>query len=207
MERIFSVVVLVFLMIPITITSTSIDPTSSAAPSSPLFSSSSSSSSAFSVGRNIFKKLKCTDFVKEQMVTKVLDHLKASDAVKKTLKTSAEFGVCVANNFCDCLATPYQPVIYACLAELGLKCMKDALSSNSIPCTNFVKEEMVTKVLDHLKASDAVKKTLKTSAKFGVCVANNFCDCLASPYQPVIYACLAELGLKCMTDALSNSPP
>ncbi|KAF4372381.1 hypothetical protein F8388_027054 [Cannabis sativa] len=82
-----------------------IDPkTTTAAPSSPILVS-SSSSKAFSI---------------------------ASDEVKKKLKISAKFGVCVANNFCDCLVVPYQPVVYACLAELGFKCMKNALS-NSAP--------------------------------------------------------------------------
>ncbi|KAM6602238.1 hypothetical protein CsatA_021847 [Cannabis sativa] len=137
MERIFTLVVLIYLVIiPISITSSMrIDPkTTTAAPSSPILVS-SSSSKAFSIGkkgRNIIKKLKCTDFLKEEMVTKVLDHLKASDEVKKKLKISAKFGVCVANNFCDCLVVPYQPVVYACLAELGFKCMKNALS-NSAP--------------------------------------------------------------------------
>ncbi|KAF4399732.1 hypothetical protein G4B88_022815 [Cannabis sativa] len=119
------VVVFVYLILnPITSSSSMrMDPNYSPIASS----SSSSSSSKFSVGRNIFKGLKCTNFVKEEMVDKILDHVNATKAVKITLMKSADFGICVANNFCDCLSLPYPPVMYGCMGVLGLKCMNDAV--------------------------------------------------------------------------------
>ncbi|XP_062086881.1 uncharacterized protein LOC133793580 [Humulus lupulus] len=61
------------------------------------------------------------------MITKVVEHLNVTENIKHALNKSAEFGVCVANHLCDCLALPYPPVMYACFGALGLKCIKDVL--------------------------------------------------------------------------------
>nr|AVY54513.1 Hum s 3 allergen [Humulus scandens] len=61
------------------------------------------------------------------MIAEVIKHLNVTENLKHTLNTSADFGVCVANHLCNCMALPYPPVIYACLGGLGFKCMKDAL--------------------------------------------------------------------------------
>lgn len=99
--------------------------------------------SPFSSPGSIFKRLKCTDFMKEEMVMKVLEHLKAPKVIKRILAKSAKFSVCVANDFCRCLAFPYEPVILGCLAELGLKCMKEAILADVYVCTLGCANSMV----------------------------------------------------------------
>ncbi|KAM6585912.1 hypothetical protein CsatB_012914 [Cannabis sativa] len=101
-------------------------------------SSSSSSSGGGEVDKtslgSLLHGLKCTDFVKDDMVKHVIEHVNADDSIKCTLKTSAEFGACVANKFCDCLALPYPPLFVGCMSVLGLKCTKDALHVHFSPC-------------------------------------------------------------------------
>ncbi|KAM6602241.1 hypothetical protein CsatA_021850 [Cannabis sativa] len=100
--------------------------------------SSSSSSGGGEVDKtslgSLLHGLKCTDFVKDDMVKHVIEHVNADDSIKCTLKTSAEFGACVANKFCDCLALPYPPLFVGCMSVLGLKCTKDALHVHFSPC-------------------------------------------------------------------------
>ncbi|KAF4399765.1 hypothetical protein G4B88_022848, partial [Cannabis sativa] len=62
-------------------------------------------------------------FVKDDMVKHVIEHVNADDSIKCTLKTSAEFGACVANKFCDCLALPYPPLFVGYIT-MGYFCHK-----------------------------------------------------------------------------------
>ena len=92
--------------------------------------------SPFSSPNDIFKRHDCTDFVKEEMVKKVLEHLKAPETIKAILEKSAKFAICVANDFCRCFALRYEPVVIACLAGLGVKCMKEAIKGDHVyACT------------------------------------------------------------------------
>lgn len=84
---------------------------------------------------NKFKKLKCTDFLKEDKIKKVLEHLKAPKIIKKILEKSERFGVCVTNKFCPCLLLGSEPLIIACLTTVGVICMKEALSDHTYACT------------------------------------------------------------------------
>ncbi|PON90139.1 hypothetical protein TorRG33x02_141710 [Trema orientale] len=110
-------------------------------------SSSSSSSSApppfSSAEDSILGKLKCSDFLKEEMITKVLEHLKAPKFIKTILEKSTKFGICVANKFCNCLTVPYEPVIVGCLVALGLVCMKEAISGHVYACTLGCAKSMI----------------------------------------------------------------
>ncbi|PON50969.1 hypothetical protein PanWU01x14_219800 [Parasponia andersonii] len=110
----------------------------------PSSSSSSLAPPTFSSAEDsILGKLKCSDFLKEEMVTKALEHLKAPKFIKAILEKSTKFGICVANKFCNCLMVPDEPVIIGCLVALGLVCMKEAISGHVYACTLGCAKSMI----------------------------------------------------------------
>lgn len=79
-----------------------------------------------------------------------------------------------------------------------------ATALGDFKCPKLLKKEMVARVLKRLKAPKTIKSILNKSAKFGICVAEKFCGCLALQFEPLIYGCFAVVGARCMKKVISN---
>ncbi|GMN50045.1 hypothetical protein TIFTF001_019211 [Ficus carica] len=124
------VVVLVFLVI-LTFADNNVGSTTANEPeSAPPLSSPTNQYNKF------WKYWKCPKLLPEEIVTKVLGHLTVPAFMKSVLRKSLKFGSCVAEKFCGCFKLRFEPLIAACLAEVGLICIKDAIGDALYDCTS-----------------------------------------------------------------------
>lgn len=78
------------------------------------------------------KQQKCSIMRTKILTPNMRTIMRAKIHYKKNLK----FGSCVADKFCGCFKLRFEPLISACLAEVGLICIKDAIGDALYDCTS-----------------------------------------------------------------------